>query len=189
MIKAVELRKGTAVLFNGEIWKIHEAQHVAKGNKRSYMQTKLKNLATGQLVEERFRVDDQLEVPFLDKKQLEYLYSAGVEEHVLMDTETYEQLHVGPETLDADLLQWLKPNERVEAMIHQGNIITVELPNTVDLEVTDTPPEIKGATATNQYKEAILETGAKVRVPPFVNNGEMIRVDTRTGEYIERVKK
>jgi elongation factor P len=188
MIKAVDLRKGTAVMHEGEIWKVHECQHVAKGNKRSYMQAKLKNLSSGQLVEQRFRVDDTLEVPFLDKKEMEYLYSAGADEHVLMDTESYEQIHVGSDAIDGDQILYLKPNERVTVLMHQGNIIQIDLPNTVDLEVTDTPPEIKGATATNQYKDATLETGLSVRVPPFISNGEQIRVDTRSGEFVERVK-
>ena len=186
MIKAVDLRKGRAVIYEDSIWVVHESQHVAKGNKRSYMQTKLKNLTSGQINDVRFRVDDTLEVPFLQSKEYEFLYEEG-QQLVMMDTEDYDQAHVNRELL-GDAIQFLKPNERVTAKIADGTIIGIELPFVVELEVTDAPPQVKGATATNQNKEVILETGAKVRVPPFIDNGTVIRVDTRTGEYLERAK-
>ncbi len=189
MIKAIDLRRGMAVNFKDQIWIVHDMQKVSKGNWRSFMQIKFKNLMTGQIIDERFRVDEQLDQPFLDKKPMEYLYSAGPTDHVLMDTSTFEQVHVGDDVISDEQIKFLKPNEQVVVMANSGKIITVELPNTVDLQVSETPPGIKGATATNQYKEATLETGLRVQVPPFIETGEMIRIDTRSGEYVERVKK
>ena len=186
MIKAVELRKGRTILYEGQPAVVHEANHVAKGNKRSYMQTKIKNLKSGTLSEVRFRVDDMLEVPFVESKNYEYLYRDG-DRFIVMDLETFDQIPI-----DADLVgdagAWLKPNEKISGQLFDGQMIAVELPNVVTLEVSDTPPAIKGATATNQLKEAILETGAKVRVPPFIGPGMKINVDTRTGAYVERAK-
>jgi len=189
MIKAIDLRRGMAVNYKDQIWTVHDIQKVSKGNWRSFMQIKFKNLMTGQIVDDRFRVDEQLEQPFLDKRQMEYLYSAGPTDHVLMDTASFEQVHVGEDVIPDEQIKFLKPNEQVVVLSSSGKIIAVELPNTVDLQVTEAPPGIKGATATNQYKEATLETGLRVQVPSFIETGEMIRVDTRSGEYVERVKK
>jgi len=186
MIKAVELRKGRTVIYEGDIYVVHEAQHVAKGNKRSYMQTKLKNLQSGQILDVRFRVDDMLDVPFLESKEFEFLYQEG-DDLILMDLESYDQVHVPAERV-GEAIRFLKPNERVACQIHAGNIVTVELPHVVELEVKETPPVVKGATVTNQPKDAVLETGARVKVPPFIEPGERVRIDTRTGEYVERAK-
>jgi elongation factor P len=186
MIKAVELRKGRTVLYEGTLYVVHDATHVAKGNKRSYMQVKLKDIQSGGISDKRFNVDERLETPFLEDKAYEYLYRDG-ESFVLMDTETYDQVSVDPDIV-GDAVQFLKANERVKCQIYNGKIIVLELPIVVELEVTDTPPVVKGATATNQPKDAVVETGAKVRVPAFIEPGERIRVDSRTGEYLERVK-
>ncbi len=186
MIKAVELRKGRTVIYEDQLYVVHDSQHVAKGNKRSYMQAKLKNLTSGQLLDVRFRVDDLLDTPFLESKEMEFLYEDG-ENLVLMDTETYEQMSLEKDVL-GDAIVFLKPNERLSCQMYEGKVLTAELPNVVDLEVTDTPPTVKGATATNQSKDAVLETGAKVKVPPFIETGERVRVDTRSGEYVERSK-
>jgi elongation factor P len=186
MIKAVELRKGKTVIHEGELCVVHDAQHVAKGNKRSYMQAKLKMIKNGTILDVRFSVDDRIEVPFVESKDYEYLYQDG-ENFILMDLESFEQVPVNSD-LVGDGALFLKPNEKVSCQIHEGQIVQFDLPNTVELEVTDTPPAIKGATVTNQPKEATLETGARVRVPAFIEPGERIRVDTRTGDYIERAK-
>ncbi len=186
MIKAVELRKGRTVMYEEEIYVVHESQHVAKGNKRSYMQTKLKNLTSGGVREVRFNVDDRLEVPYIESKEHEYLYQEG-SSYVLMDTSNYEQISVDKD-LFGDAIRFLKPNEKVTVTLCEGRIVVIELPIVVELEVADTPPVVKGATATNQSKEATLETGVKVRVPPFVEPGERLRIDTRTGEYIDRAR-
>ena len=186
MIKAVDLRKGKTIVHNGELMIVHDAQHVAKGNKASYMQAKLKNLKTGVMNDVRFRVDDRVEIPFVESKEYEYLYQEG-DQYIVMDTETYDQIPVSSE-LVGDGSGYLKPNQRVSCQFYDGQMISFELPIVVDLEVTDTQPVVKGATATNQLKEAVLETGIRIRVPPFIGTGTIIRVDTRTGEYLERSK-
>jgi len=187
MIQTSDLRVGRAIIYEGEIYTVKECQHTAKGNWRSYMQTRLRHMKTGRHIDVRFPMGERIETPFLEDKEYEYLYNEG-DQMVFMDTTTYDQINV-PTDVIGDLVKFIKPNEKVKCQINEGAILTIELPNVVDLLVTDTPPAIKGATATNQMKEAILETGAKVRVPPFIENGEVIRVDTRTGEYLERAKK
>jgi elongation factor P len=184
MLKAVDLRKGKTILYAGEPAVVHEAQHVAKGNKRSYMQTKIKNLKTGVIQEVRFRVDDMVEVPYVETKEYEYLYREG-DNFIFMDTESFDQIPIASDFVGDDV-QWLVSNTKVTGQIFNGQLMGIEMPHVVVLEITDTPPVVKGATATNQPKDAILETGARVRVPPFCDNGMKIRVDTRTGEYIER---
>lgn len=186
MIKAVDLRKGRTVIYEGDICVIHEVSHVAKGNKRSYMQAKLKGLKSGTIRNVRFSVDDRLEVPFVESKEYEYLYKDG-DNFIVMDLETFDQFPVAGEFL-AESEKWLKPNTRLKCSIHEGSVISVDLPVIVDLAISETTPAIKGATATNQLKEATLETGARIRVPPFIETGEVVRVDTRTGEYLERSK-
>lgn len=186
MIKAIDLRKGKTIIYEGDLAVVHEVHHVAKGNKRSYMQAKLKNVKSGVISDVRFTVDERLEVPFVESKEYEYLYQDG-EDFVVMDLESYDQIPVSADIV-GDTIKWLKPNERVSCQLYDGNMISFEAPMVVTLTVTDTPPVVKGATATNQLKEAIMETGIKVRVPPFIEPGEAIRVDTRTGEYIERAK-
>ena len=170
----------------GALYSVKEARHVAKGNKRSYMQLKLKNFTTGQIIDHRANVDDMFETPFLSTKEYEYLYRDG-NDLILADVETYDQIPV-PVDMVGDDMKWLKENFRITANLVDGKMVSVELPNVVELAVTDTPPVVKGATATNQNKDAELETGAKVKVPPFIENGELLRIDTRTGEYIERAK-
>ena len=186
MIRAVELRKGRTILHEGNLVVVHEVTHVAKGNKASLMQAKLKNLKTGVMTDVRFRVDERLEVPFVESKDYEFLYKDG-ESFVVMDLETYDQLSVSPE-LVGETARWLKPNQQVSCQLHDGQMISFEIPHVVELQVADAPPVVKGATATNQLKEAVLETGAKIRVPPFIDRGEVVRVDTRTGQYLERAK-
>ena len=186
MIKALDMRKGRTVVYNDRLCVVHEASHVAKGNKRSYMQVKLKDLKAGSITDVRFNVDERLETPFLEAKEFEYLYRDG-DNFVLMDTTTYDQVTVDAE-LVGDAVNFLKPNERVKCQEYEGQLIVFELPIVVELEVTETPPAVKGATATSQPKEAVVETGARVRVPAFIESGEKIRVDSRSGEYLERVK-
>ena len=187
MIKASELRKGKVISYKNELYTVHTSQHVAKGNWRSYIQARLKSLKTGQVIDARFSVDDNVETPYVENKPYEYLYREG-DNFVLMDQTTYDQIPV-PTDLMGEGEHYLKGNETVMCLFIDGTIVGVELPNVVELEVTDTTPAIKGATATNQNKDAVLETGLRVRVPPFIENGEMIRVDTRTGDYVERARK
>ncbi len=186
MIKANELRKGRTIIHDGQLSVVHEARHVAKGNKGSYMQTKIKNFKTGTMFEVRFNVNDRIEIPFVESKEYEFLYKDG-EDFIVMDSETYDQIPVSGDMI-GDAAQWLTPNTKVTCQIYEEQIVAIEVPFTVVLEVTEAPPVVKGATATNQLKDVVLETGAKVRVPSFIGTGERISVDSRTGEYIERAK-
>jgi elongation factor P len=185
-VKASELKKGQVILHEGTRYTIKDIQHVAKGNWRSYYQIKLKNFNTGQVTEQRFAVDDRVETLFVQTKELEYLYRDG-DSLVLADPTTYDQIPV-PVDIVGDGMQFLKENFHLTCNIIEDKIVSAELPIVVELEIKDTPPVVRGATATNQNKEAIMETGAKVRVPAFLEPGERIRIDTRTGEYLERAK-
>ena len=184
-IKAVDVRRGMAVQHKNGIWVIMDNQKVAKGNWRSYQVIQLKNLTTGQLIEDRFRTDEQFEQAMLDRKDMEYLYSEA-NSIVVMDPASYEQFNI-PMELIGESKVFLVPNMALSIAFVDGKPVTVELPNTVELTVIDTPPEVKGATATNQMKEAECEGGARVKVPAFVIIGTKIKVDTRNGEYLGRV--
>jgi elongation factor P len=182
--KAIDLRKGQVIVVENALWIVHEAQRVAKGNWRSYMAVKLKHFKQGNVVDYRFRMDETFETPFVEDRPFEYLYRDG-DDFVLMNIETFDQLHVSKDIMP-DAVNFLKGNERVMCKLMEGQVVGVELPNTVALQVADAPPVVKGATATNQSKEVTLETGYKVRVPPFITTGEVVKIDTRTGEYLER---
>lgn len=186
MIKAMDLRKGKVISHDNELYTVHTAQHVAKGNKRSYIQAKLKSLKTGNLVDVRFSVDDRVETPYVENKEYTFLYRDG-EDYVLMDQVSFDQIHV-PANVMEDAHQYLKGNEPVTVSIIDGQIVSADLPTIVELVVEDAPPVVKGATATNQSKEVVMETGLRVKVPPFIENGETLRIDTRSGEYVERAK-
>jgi elongation factor P len=185
-MRASQIQKGQTVKVDNKLYIIVDYQHVKLGKGGAVYQTKLKSLTDGSIQNIRLRAEENIEEAYLDKRIYEYLYSSG-SEHVLMDTMTYEQV-----TLDDDAFgdgtKFLKPNTQLQVSMYEGKPIVVTLPNTVDLEVTETPPEIKGATATNQSKPATLETGLIVQVPPFIKIGDVIRVDTRTGQYLTRVK-
>ena len=185
-MRASEMRKGQTVKIDGKLYAIVDFQHVKLGKGGAVYQTKLKSLTDGSIQNVRLRSEETVEEAYLDKRTYEYLYSAG-SEHILMDTTNYEQI-----TLDDDAFgdgqKYLKPNAQLQVSMYQGSPLIVTLPITVDLEVTDTPPEIKGATATSQNKPATLETGLVVQVPPFIKVGDLICVDTRSGEYTTRVK-
>jgi elongation factor P len=185
-MKASEMNKGQTIKLDDKIYVVVDYQHVKLGKGGGVYQTKIKGIEDGTTRTVRLRSDENVEQAYMDKKQMEYLYSSG-DQHVLMDTETFEQTTLNDDMF-GDGQKYLKPNERLQLNLHEGRPVTIELPRTVDLEVKDTPPEIKGATATNQYKPATMETGLVVQVPPFVENGEVVRVDTRTGEYVTRVK-
>ncbi len=168
------------------MWTVVDIKHSVQQQRAALMRTRIKNFVTGQVLEVRFDPDQVIDIPFLETKEYEYLYDEG-DNLILMDTETYDQIQVPKEML-GDSIKFVTPNIKVSAAVAEGKIITIELPQVVELKVTDAPPVVKGATATNQPKDAIVETGARVRVPPFIDIGEVIRVDTRTGEYLERAK-
>ena len=185
-MRASDMKKGQSVKVGDQLYIIVEYQHVKLGKGGAIFQTKLKNLKDGGIRDIRLRSEEHIEEAFLDKRSYEYLYSSS-DEHVMMDMETYDQITLDDNAF-GDGTKFLKANEKVQISMYENNPVVVTLPNTVDLEVTDTDPEIKGATATNQYKSATLETGFKVQVPPFIKIGDKLRVDTRTGEYVTRVK-
>ncbi len=183
-IKAIELRRGMAVNYKDGIWVCQENEKVAKGKGQSYQSISLKNIKTGQLINERFRTTADFEQAIVDRKQMEYLYSDG-SNHIVMDNESYEQFEL-PAELIGDKSVYLTENIQIEVTFVEGQAVSAELPNTVELEVEDTPPQVKGATATNQLKDAICVGGARIKVPPFVENSEKVKVDTRTGDYLGR---
>ncbi len=184
-MKASELKPGRAVDIDNTLFVVVKVDHVKPGKGGAFAATKLKNVKTGQNIERRFRSIDEVTGVTLDKREMEYLYSDG-SGAVFMDNESFEQVTISEELL-GDALLYIKPNNTVVGLYFQGNPISLDLPASVDLAVTDTTPQVKGATATNQLKEAELETGLKTRVPPFIEIGEMIRISTETGEYLSRV--
>ena len=185
-MKASEMQKGQTVKIDGKLYAIVDFDHVKLGKGGAVYQTKLKSLTNGSIQNARIRSEEVVEEVELDKRNYEYLYSSN-EGHVLMDLQTFDQIALDDDAF-GDGPKYLKPNTPLQVSMYEGKPIVVTLPNTVDLEVTDTPPEIKGATATSQTKPATLETGLVVTVPPFIKVGELIRVDTRTGLYVTRVK-
>ena len=183
-VQAIELKRGQAVNYKNGIWVCISNEKVAKGNWRSYQVIQLKNIQTGQLIKERFRTDEAFETAFIERQPMTYLYS-DASGHVMMNMETFEEVRV-PLDLIGDQSVYLVPNLQVTMGLQDGRPVTAELPNTVELTVQDTPPQMKGATATNSMKEAQCEGGARVKVPSFVVNGAHILVDTRTGEYLSK---
>src|SRR5690349_5894067 len=183
-MRASEIRKGQAVKIDGKLFVVTNADHNTPGNLRAKVQFKLRDVGKGTIIDKRVGATDDIETTNLDSRNVEYLYSDN-EGHVLMDLETYEQETIAKEVFGDDILL-LKPNTQLTALFHDGKIVSYDLPKTVDLKVTDTQPAIKGATATNQMKDAELETGLKTRVPPFIEIGEVIRISTETGGYLSR---
>ncbi len=188
MIKANEIKKGMVLKIDNKPCEVLDYQHVKLGKGGAVLQTKFKDLQDGGTLNKRIRSEETLEQMFVDKQKYEYLYSNGPT-HFFMHKENYEQIELTDDQFcEGEGTKWCKENTDVEIHFLDGKPFTVVLPNTVELVITDTPPALKGATITNQYKKAILETGAEVQVPPFCETGELIRCDTRTREYLERVK-
>ncbi len=186
MIEAIQLKKGNVIHINGQMFRVVDIHLLTPGNKRSLVQTKLKSLKAGNVFDKRFRSNDKVEVAFLDQVRMEYLYSTG-HEHVFMNEKTLDQVSLSDEILEGTM-DFLVPNTEVTVQFYDNNPISVELPTTVNLKVIQTNAIVKGQTATNQYKPAVLETGLKIQVPPFVREGELVKVDTRTSEYLSRAK-
>jgi len=184
MISVNDLKTGLTLELDNGLWSVVEFLHVKPGKGAAFVRTKLKNVETGQVVERTFRAGEKVGKATLDRREMQYLYKEGAE-FVMMDNETYEQLSV-TETQVGDGVKYLKENMIVQVLLHDGKIIGVDIPAHVVLEVTDTPPSEKGNTAQGGTKPATLETGAVVNVPFFISNGDMIRVDTRTNEYLDR---
>jgi elongation factor P len=186
MIQATQLRPGMIIIHEGDLYRVTVVHHLTPGNKRGFMQTKMKNLRTGVGTEYKFRSEDRVDQAILETRKMQYLYPEG-EFHTFMDTENFEQLALTAGDI-GELLSFLLPNEIVEVEFYDGKPIGVSPPSTVDLQVVDTEPSMKGATASASYKPAKLETGVTIQVPPFVQVGDRVRVDPSEGTYLERVK-
>jgi len=185
MISAGEFRNGVTFELDGNVFQIVEFQHVKPGKGAAFVRTKLKNVITGGVVEKTFRPTEKMPKAHIERKDYEYLYSDG-DLFYFMDQESYEQMPLNSEQL-GDSLKFVKENMVVKVLSYKGNVFGVEPPTFVELEVTDTEPGFKGDTSTGATKPATLETGATIMVPLFVDQNDVIRVDTRTGEYMERV--
>jgi elongation factor P len=183
-IPATRLRKGHLIVHEGHLCRLLEVQHVTPGNLRGFVRAKMRNLRSQTLIDHRFRSEDIVDRATLDEREMQYLYSDG-SDYYFMDTSTYEQIHLSGESL-GDSVNYLLPEATIRVEFFDGQPVGVELPATVDLKVTDTVPGIKGATASAQVKPATLETGLVVNVPAFVSTGDVIRVNTETGEYLSR---
>src|SRR5579884_176461 len=184
MIPATQLRPGMVIKFNNELYSVFKMEHRTPGNLRGFVQVKMRNLRSGSMIEHRFSSEDRVERATLDEQEMEYLYDDG-EYFYFMNTETYEQMHLTKELL-GDAVDYLIPQLHVAVEFYEGKPISVELPPTVDMTVVETEPGLKGATVSNVTKPAKLETGLVVQVPPFINEGEKIRVSTAEGTYLER---
>jgi elongation factor P len=182
-IPATQIRRGMVILFEGQLCKVIEFRH---HNLRAMVQTKLRNIRTGSSFEHRFRSADTVERASLEQHEMEYLYSDGSQHH-FMNTENYEQMALNEEDL-GDAVEWLTPGLKIQAEFYEGSPIGVDLPPSMELKVIRTEPTMKGATVSNVNKPATLENGVTIQVPPFVNEGDRIRVDPSEGRYIERAK-
>ena len=185
MISAGDFRNGITVEIEGQIFQIIEFQHVKPGKGAAFVRTKLKNIINGGVVEKTFRPTEKFPQARIDRKDMQYLYNDG-DLYYFMDNETYDQVALNNDTI-GDALKFVKENEMCKVCSHNGNVFAVEPPLFVELVITDTEPGVKGDTATGATKPATVETGATVMVPLFVNQDDVIKIDTRTGEYLSRV--
>jgi elongation factor P len=184
MLSATQLRPGMVIKFNNELYTVFSMNHRTPGNLRGFVQAKMRSLRTGSMTEHRFSSEDKVEKAILEEHEMEYLYDDG-EYFYFMNTENYEQMHLTKELL-GDATEYLIPQLKVAVEFYEGRPISVELPSTVDMTVVETEPGLKGATVSNVTKPAKMETGLVVQVPPFINEGEKIRVNTAEGTYQER---
>ena len=185
MLSASEFRKGLTFEMDGQIYTVVDFQHVKPGKGAAFVRTKIKNIITGAVVEKSFNPTDKFPKAHIERKEMQYLYEDGGL-YYFMDNETYEQIPLNKEQVE-DAIMYLKPNDTVIIKFYKGEAFSVEAENFVELEVTHTEPGFKGDTATGATKPATLETGLVITVPLFINIGDRIRVDTRTGEYMERL--
>ena len=185
MISAGDFRNGITIEYDNNVYQIIEFQHVKPGKGSAFVRTKLKNIKSSGVIEKSFRPTEKFPQARIDRKDLQYLYSDG-DLYYFMDTESYEQIALNSDAV-GDALKFVKENEMCKICSHNGSVYSVEPPLFVELEITDTEPGFKGDTATGASKPATVETGAQVFVPLFVNQGDKIKIDTRTGEYLSRV--
>lgn len=184
LISATQIRAGMILQYEGSLHKVMTMDHVTPGNWRAIIHVKMRNLKTGSQVEKRLSSDDKVEKAELDQHKMQYLYS-DTHGHHFMNTETYDQMALQDESM-GEAMQYLLPDQEVSMFFYEGNPVSVDLPTTVVLEVVETQPQLKGATATASYKPAKTNTGLVVQVPQFIDVGQKIKVDTRDGKYLER---
>jgi len=186
MIQATQLRRGMCIKHDNDLFRVVATQHITPGNWRGMVQAKIRNLRTGSIMEHRFRSEDRVERAILDDVEMQFLYQEGELYH-FMNNESYEQMALSSEVL-GDAVPYLVPNSTLRVELHDGKPVGIELPLTVELKVVETEPAIKGASVSNQNKPATMETGLVVQVPPFISEGDVIKIDTTSGSYIERAK-
>ncbi|MGE0823591.1 MAG: elongation factor P [Candidatus Binatia bacterium] len=186
LVAATQLRVGNIILHQNDLHRVMDLTHVTPGNWRGFVRTKLRNLRSGTQTEYRFRSEEKADRVALEQQEMEYLYQSG-DDYFFMNSETYEQISLSKEEL-GDSVLYLTPNLKIRIDLYEGKPVGISLPKTVDITVTDTPPAMKTATVTNELKPATLETGLVVRVPNFISVGEVVRVDTETGDYLSRAK-
>ncbi len=184
MISSNDFRTGVTIELEGGVWQVVDFQHVKPGKGSAFVRTKLKNVKTGAVVERTFNAGEKVPRAHLDQRQMQYLYESDGS-YNFMDNETYEQIALSTEQL-GDATRFLKENMNIGVLFFQGVVIGIDMPNSVELEVVETDPGIRGDTATGGTKPAKLETGYVVKVPLFINTGDVLRIDTRSGDYIER---
>jgi elongation factor P len=185
-VPATQLRVGMIVVHQTDLHRIMELIHITPGNKRGFVQTKMRNLRSGLQTEYKFRSEDKVDRVSLEQTEMEYLYQSGNDFH-FMNSDNYEQITLSKDSL-GDSVSYLTPNLKIRVDMYDGQPVGVSLPKTVDLQVTDAPPTMKSATVTNELKPATTETGLVVRVPSFIGVGDTVRVDTETGAYLSRAK-
>jgi elongation factor P len=186
MVKATQLRPGMIIRHEGDLYTVHSVEHRTPGNKRAAMATKMKNIRTGAIIDNRFRAEEFIERAIVDEIEHEYLYGDGEGYH-FMNSESYEQLTLTRETL-GDAVDYLVPNTTVKLEFYENKPMGVVVPDTVDLKVVETEPGIQKATASSVMKPAKLETGLMIQVPPFINEGDRVKVDTSEGRYVQRAQ-
>lgn len=185
MISVNDFKTGATIELEGQVWQVVDFQHVKPGKGAAFVRAKLKNVRTGGVIERTFRAGEKVPRAHLDKREMQYLYS-DADGYVFMDNQSFEQLSVSSEQL-GEGIKWLKENMNIQIVLYNEAIIGLDMPNFVELLVAETEPGIKGDTATGATKKATLETGAVVNVPLFVETGDILRIDTRSGEYMDRV--
>jgi len=184
MISSNDFKTGLTIQIEGDIFQIVEFQHVKPGKGAAFVRTKIKNVKTGAMVEKKFNAGEKVAKARLDRREMQYLYKDG-EQYVVMDNESYEQIML-TESQIGDEVKWLKENMNLGILLYNNDVIGVDLPNTVVLRVTETEPGVRGDTAQGGTKAAVVETGATIQVPFFVNEGDELVIDTRTGSYVSR---
>ena len=184
MVSAGDVRNGLTIEYDGNIYQVIEFQHVKPGKGAAFVRTKLKNIKSGGVIEKSFRPTEKFPQAHIERQEMQYLYSDG-DFYNFMNTETYDQIALTEDQI-GDTLKFVKENEMVKMLSHNGQVFAIEPPLFVELEITETEPGFKGDTSTGATKPAVVETGAQINVPLFIDQGEVIRIDTRTGEYMER---